>query len=61
MIDGEGAATADGGRGLSFGVVVPAFGPLASRRAFNDAVDTIEGLGFEDVWFGDIVDVNCFV
>ena len=43
--------------GLSFGVVVPAFGPLASRGAFNDAVDTIEGLGFDDVWFGDHVAV----
>jgi len=60
MIDGEGAATAGGGQELSFGVVVPAFGPLASRRAFNDAVDTIEGLGFEDVWFGDHVAVPSY-
>jgi probable F420-dependent oxidoreductase len=60
MIDGEGAATGGEGRVLSFGVVVPAFGPLASRRAFNDAVDTIEGLGFEDVWFGDHVAVPSY-
>ncbi len=60
MIDGEGAATAGGGRAASFGVVVPAFGPLALPGAFNDAIDTIEGLGFEDVWFGDHVAVPSY-
>jgi probable F420-dependent oxidoreductase len=60
MIDGEGAATGGGGRVPSFGVVVPAFGPLAARAAFNDAVDTIEGLGFDDVWFGDHVAVPSY-
>jgi probable F420-dependent oxidoreductase len=60
MINGEGVATGGGGRGVSFGVVLPAFGPLASRPAFNDAVDTIEGLGFDDVWFGDHVAVPSY-
>jgi probable F420-dependent oxidoreductase len=60
MTDGEGAATGGGGRTPSFGVVVPAFGPLASRGAFDDAVDTIEGLGFDDVWFGDHVAVPSY-
>jgi hypothetical protein len=48
MINREGAAQGGGGGVASFGVVLPAFGPLASRGAFNDAVDTIEGLGFDD-------------
>lgn len=44
----------------SFGVVIPATGPLATRAAFGDAVDTIEGLGYEDVWFGDHVAVPSY-
>jgi probable F420-dependent oxidoreductase len=60
MIDGEGTAAMGSGHAASFGVVVPAFGPLASRGAFNDAVDAIEGLGFDDVWFGDHVAVPSY-
>jgi probable F420-dependent oxidoreductase len=60
MINREGAATNGGDCAASFGVVLPAFGPLASRDAFNDAVDTIEGLGFADVWFGDHVAVPSY-
>jgi probable F420-dependent oxidoreductase len=60
MIDGEGATMGGRGHAASFGVVVPAFGPLASLGAFNDAVDAIEGLGFDDVWFGDHVAVPSY-
>jgi probable F420-dependent oxidoreductase len=60
MINGEGVATGGEGGVASFGVVLPAFGPLASLGTFNDAVDTIEGLGFDDVWFGDHVAVPSY-
>jgi probable F420-dependent oxidoreductase len=41
----------------AFGVCIPATGPLADPVAFGDAVDAIEALGYEDVWFGDHVAV----
>ena len=56
MISREGG----GGHSASFGVVLPAFGPLTSLGAFNDAVDTIEGLGFDDIWFGDHIAVPSY-
>jgi probable F420-dependent oxidoreductase len=39
----------------SFGVVIPGTGFSVRGPAFADAVDAIEGLGFDTVWFGDHV------
>jgi probable F420-dependent oxidoreductase len=43
--------------GPSFGVVVPPCGEFGDPAAFADIVDTVEGLGYADVWFGDHVAV----
>ena len=44
----------------SFGVVIPAAGPFVAAGAFGDAVDAIEALGYDDVWFGDHVAVPSY-
>lgn len=40
---------------VSFGFVLPSFGPFIAPQVFADLVDLAEELGYDDVWLGDHV------
>ena len=40
---------------ITFGFVIPSFGPFTEPAAFADLVQAGEELGYHDVWFGDHV------
>lgn len=42
---------------ISFGFVVPSFGPFIAPSVMGELVELAEELGYDDVWFGDHVAV----
>lgn len=44
----------------TFGVVVPATGPVARPRSCGEVIDACEALGYDGVWFGDHVAVPAY-